>query len=371
MDLRTLDSVESIRAVAPAWDSLWQRSGVTMPTARAELVAQWLECFAPGKAAQSLVVEQDGEFLAALPLVGRRIRRLLTVGDVTWNEWSPSGELLLDPQCDVGAVLSCLLDGLVRLDWPLLWLDLAPIESPWWRDFLYVLARQQISVDVHPRYRIGQVELSGDFDAYLGSRSKNLRRNLRRDAKRIADLGGTSLEWRCQFNAELIEEELRRVFEVEDRSWKQFHGQTVLRMPGMFEFYCRQARQLAEWGMLRIATLELDGQPIAFEMGWTAKRVYHSFKVGFDAAYRDYGPGHLLRRAIVERLCQSQDTVTIDFQGPMTEALAAWSTRTYPIGRIVLTADGLGGRLALVGYRGMSRLIRRLRQSGRNDSPDS
>ncbi len=371
MDFRKLDSVESIRAAAPAWDSLWQRSGVTMPTARAELVAQWVEHFAPGRALQALVVVKDGEFLAALPLAGRRIRRLLTVGDVTWNEWSPSGELLLDPQCDVDAVLGCLLDGLTRLGWPLLWLDLAPIESPWWRSFLDVIGHRQLSADVHPRYRIGQVELSGDFDAYLSSRSKNLRRNLRRDAKRIADVGGTSLEWRCQFNAELIEEELRRVFEVEDRSWKQSHGQTVLRMPGMFEFYCRQARQLAEWGMLRIATLEVGGRPIAFEMGWTAKRVYHSFKVGFDAVYRDYGPGHLLRRAIVERLCQSRDADTIDFQGPMTEALAAWSTRTYPIGRIVLAADGFAGRLALAGYRSMSRLMRGVRKAGYNDSLDS
>lgn len=371
MDFRTLDSVESIRAVAPAWDSLWQRSGVTMPTARAELVAQWLEHFAPGAATQALVVEQDGEFLAALPITGRRVRRLITVGDVTWNEWSPSGELLLDPHCDAEAVLGRLLDGLTNLDWPLLWLDLAPIDAPWWRSFLNALARRQRSADVHPRYRIGQVELSGDFDAYFSSRSKNLRRNLRRDARRIEDAGGTTFDWRCEFDAEEIERELRRVFEVEDRSWKQSHGQTVLQMPGMFEFYCRQARQLAEWGMLRIATLEVRGQPIAFEMGWTAKRVYHSFKVGFDAAYRDYGPGHLLRRAIVERLYQSSDADTIDFQGPMTEALAAWSTRSYPIGRIVLAADGLAGRLALAGYRGMSRLMRRVRQSGRSDSPDS
>lgn len=371
MDLRKLDSVESIRAAAAAWDSLWQRSGVTLPTARAELVAQWLEHFAPSRAAQALVVEQNGEFLAALPLAGRRIRRLITVGDVTWNEWSPSGELLLDPHCEAEAVLGRLLDGLTHLDWPLLWFDLAPIDTPWWRSFLNALARRQISVDVHPRYRIGQVELSGDLDTYLSSRSKNLRRNLRRDARRIEEVGGMTLQWRCEFNAEEIERELRLVFEVEDRSWKQSHGQTVLRMPGMFEFYCRQARQLAEWGMLRIATLELGGQPFAFELGWTAKRAYHSFKVGFDAAYRDYGPGHLLRRAIVERLYQSRDADTIDFQGPMTEALAAWSTRTYPIGRVVLPADGLVGRIALAGYRGVSRLIRRVRQSGYNDSPDS
>lgn len=370
MDLRKLDSVESIRAVAAAWDSLWQRSGVTMPTARAELVAQWLEHFAPGRVAQALVVEHDGKFLAALPLAARRIRRLITVGDVTWNEWSPSGELLLDPHCEAEAVLGRLLDGLTRLDWPLLWLDFAPIDSLWWRSLLNALACRQISVDVHPRYRIGQVELSGDLDTYLSSRSKNLRRNLRRDARRIEEVGRMTLQWRCEFNAEEIERELRLIFEVEDRSWKQSRGQTVLRMPGMFEFYCRQARQLAEWGMLRIATMELGGQPFAFELGWTAKRVYHSFKVGFDAAYRDFGPGHLLRRAIVERLYQSRDADTIDFQGPMTEALAAWSTRTYPIGRVVLPADGLAGRIALAGYRGVSRLIRRVRRSVYNDPPD-
>ena len=41
--LRRIDSIGGLRDVAAAWDRLWQRSAVSMPTVRAELVAQWLE----------------------------------------------------------------------------------------------------------------------------------------------------------------------------------------------------------------------------------------------------------------------------------------------------------------------------------------
>ncbi len=44
------------------------------------------------------------------------------------------------------------------------------------------------------------------------------------------------------------------------------------------------------------------GEPIAFEFGWTAKGVYHCFKVGYDPATAQFSPGQLLRMLLVERL---------------------------------------------------------------------
>ena len=42
-----LTSVADLRAEAAAWDDLWQRSDVSLPLVRAELLAQWVEHFAP------------------------------------------------------------------------------------------------------------------------------------------------------------------------------------------------------------------------------------------------------------------------------------------------------------------------------------
>ena len=40
LKLRTLNSIAELREVAPAWDDLWQRSNVLLPTMKAELLAE-------------------------------------------------------------------------------------------------------------------------------------------------------------------------------------------------------------------------------------------------------------------------------------------------------------------------------------------
>jgi CelD/BcsL family acetyltransferase involved in cellulose biosynthesis len=131
----------------------------------------------------------------------------------------------------------------------------------------------------------------------------------------------------------------------------------------MFDFYRRQAEQLAAWGHLRVTLLEQCGRPIACELGWVAKGVYHSFKVAYDQAFREYGPGHLLRMLLTEEFCRRSDAKVIDFQGPMTKALASWSTKSYPIGRLVIAPKRLGSRLLLAGYRAAASVTRRLRRA--------
>ena len=89
-----LNSATEIRSVAAEWDDLWRRSEVTVPTARAELIAHWIEHSAPA-AVRALAVERDGRFVAALPLIGGRLKRYIPIGRLPYNNWSWAGDLLL------------------------------------------------------------------------------------------------------------------------------------------------------------------------------------------------------------------------------------------------------------------------------------
>jgi CelD/BcsL family acetyltransferase involved in cellulose biosynthesis len=395
--LEQIDSIAGFRAVAGPWDDLWQRSEVTLPTARAELVAQWLEVFAPRAKLRGLLVWEDGasapRLVAALPLVGRRAKGVLPVGDLASNYWSASGELLLDPAANADAVLDLVAGGLQESPWPLLWLDLVPVATSRWRTLARVLARRGLRVDAHVRYEIGQVEVGRDFAAFEARLSKNLRRSLRKDLRRLEHsvpekgtgtfcLKGprpTSGRYPASHQRRLspspsvamrlvrefapgeVRTRLAEVFELETRSWKNQPGQAVVKTPGMVDFYCRQAEQLAAWGCLRVALLEHGGRPIAGELGWVAKGVYHSFKVAYDAAFAEFGPGHLLRMFLIEEFCRGTDAEVIDFQGPLTEALASWATRRYPIGRLVIAPKRPGSRILLAGYQAAAAVVRRLR----------
>jgi len=369
--LRQIDSVEGLRRLAAPWDRLWERSEVTLPTARAELVAQWVEQFGAGRALRVLVVEAGGELVGALPLAGRRTHRVLPVGDVTWNYWSPNGELLVDPAADVPAVMDLLVAGLQETPWPLVWLDLAPLETSRWQSLLGALVRRGLAADVHLRYRIGQAEMDGDFETYFAQRSRAHRQGVRKSLRRMERAGPVVLAAHREFAPDDVDRLLGRALAIEDRSWKHAPGRTVLSTPGMFEFYRGQARQLAEWGSLRLALLEHRGEPVAFELGWTAKGVYHCFKVGYAPEAARYGPGHVLRMLLLRALAEEPGHRLVDFQGPLTEAVARWSTGSYAIGRLVVAPPRLAGRALLAGYRALAPAIRRLRAARGGSSPDS
>ena len=94
--LRCLRSLDELRSASLAWDDLWYRSGTSAPIARAELVAQWVETFSPKAEFRALVVESEGQLVAALPLVGQSKAKLLRVGMLPRNEWLRCGDLLWD-----------------------------------------------------------------------------------------------------------------------------------------------------------------------------------------------------------------------------------------------------------------------------------
>ena len=81
------NTIAELRAAAPTWDDLWQRSDCTSPLAQAGPIADWLAHFAPADRFRALVVADAGRWLAALPLVERRMAGVLRAGALPCNAW--------------------------------------------------------------------------------------------------------------------------------------------------------------------------------------------------------------------------------------------------------------------------------------------
>ena len=360
--LNQLESIERLRAAADAWDDLWRRSETTIPTVRAELVALWLETYAPTSPFCALVVEQDGRMVGALPLVEKKIGRMIRGGGLTANYWSPNGNLLLDPDTDVERAAALLADGMESLDWPLFWFDMVPNAMTGWKALLCELSHRGLSVDVHHRWDVGRIALDDDVEAYFAARSKNLRRSLRKDAHRLEEQGPLEFCFEEHFSYGLVEKRLDEIFTVEDRSWKGDAGSSVMQNSTALEFYRQQARRLAEWDLLRVARLRHAGRTIAFDLGWIGSGTYHSYKIGYDPEYGSFGPGHLLRERQIRELVAKGDIQAIDFQGPMTRALRSWATDSYPIARVVVAQRRLSSRALFASYHAAARAVRLARK---------
>ncbi len=332
-----LPTLESLVRHAQRWDDLWNRSDVTHPTARAALVAAWLEQFEQAPRFQALVVCEEGRFLAAIPLLHRRKARVLPCLDVPGNEWSSAGQLMLDPVADVASVCDHLVDALGRLSAGAFWFASIPLNAPWWQALVAAAHRAGWNVDQRVRYVVGRLTLTGNWMDQQKRLSRGFRKQLHRSQRRLSDLGS----WRLQLDRPTRESEalrlLARVLSVEHAGWKGVAGTSLLANAQAASYARQQARCLAMRGELVILTLELDQQPIAFEIGWLAKHTYHSYKVGYDPQFRSFGPGQLLTYLLTQRLQERHEAGAIDFLGPCDEATRRWRPAGYPVGRLLLT----------------------------------
>jgi hypothetical protein len=170
-----LNSAADIRSAATQWDNLWERSEVSVPVARAEFVAHWIERCAPERKVRALAVEQDGRFVAALPLIGGRLKRIMPVGKFPCSNWSWAGDLLLDPTSDLPAVLDVLLAGIKRLGWPLVWIEDAPFDAKHWRQFIAAAQSRGLRIHTKESFRVAVIDIDQDWPGYTSRLTRGLR----------------------------------------------------------------------------------------------------------------------------------------------------------------------------------------------------
>jgi CelD/BcsL family acetyltransferase involved in cellulose biosynthesis len=252
-------------------------------------------------------------------------------------------------------------DAINRLPWPLVWLDVVPGESSRWSSLVSKLADRHLAVDTHLRGHNAELVFTTCFEDYEAALSSQHRYNLRRNRKRLRALGEVRVRFLAEFQPDDVDEQLRRVFDIEHRSWKRQAGGSILATPGMSDFFLRQAHTLAEWGSLRLAMLECNGQPIAFELGYSAKGVYHSSKISYDQAYRKYGPGQLLRSELIRWLHSQPGQSRVDFHAEVGPSSASWSNGSYPISRVVVAPRRSASSAIFAAYRGLVSMLRHLR----------
>jgi len=367
---RVLTSTAALREDALRWNDLWLRSTSARPVDRAEPVAHWIDHFAPGAAVRAVVVEEQAasgdsappaRWLAAMPLVERRLPLGQSIGVDPYNHWASCGQLLLDPAADDGAV-DVLAGAVGTLGWPMLWLQRVPLESAAYRRLQAALARRDVRTSAYPVYSIGVVDLPADWHAYLATRSKHHRANLRQSLNRATSTGPVALRIVRDGSPEELSTAIRRGFEVERSSWKGREGTAVLDVPGLERFYAEQARVLATENALHLVFLEHDREAIAFEYGCVGKGCYFTPKVGYDDRFARISPGQLLRAELYEGFCSQSPPMRIDFAGEQTETTSKWTTSTYEVGNLLIATGRVRGRALLAAYAAARRLRELLRR---------
>lgn len=169
------------------------------------------------------------------------------------------------------------------------------------------------------------IELEGTLEEYEGALSRNRRRGLRRQRRKLEQEG--DLRFEVHDGSERLDSLLEDVFRLEASGWKGESGTAIASQPETRAFYTSIARWAAEQGWLRLVLLCLDDRPVACDYALEHEGTWYTLKAGYDEALRSFGPGAVLLWAELEH-CYEQGVRRIDLLGEQDEFKASWTDRT-------------------------------------------
>lgn len=287
MNRPVLDHVERLREIAPIeteWEALASRLGAS-PFSRAGWFACWLESFGP-EGLEVVAVRREGRLAAVLPVLSRR-GVIRSVANWHTPSFAPLAE---DAEAELSLFSSLFDAGPRRVDLSFL----PPASAARLGDESGGRRLVSRTVMMSP-----YVAIEGEWSEYWRGLSRNHRGNVSRRRRRLAERGTVSID--VFEGGEELSGLLEESFRIEASGWKGKRGTAVICSPQTRRFYEGIAAWAARLGLLRLATLRLDGRLIAFNLDLEAERRHYLLKLGHDAALNQLSPGTVLTAAMVER----------------------------------------------------------------------
>lgn len=322
------DDAGTLTRIEPAWRELICPADRSKAFMRPEWIRAWWAAFGRAGQLRLMTVWQGDRLVGVLPLMLHAVRRygigLRRLGAVA-NVHSPRFDLMVAP--GVEGVVDAVWNRIAGMEeqWDVFELPRLLSTSP----SIRTLSERARSDGF--RFGLWQAESSPfidtdtEWDAYLAARSKNLRKEVRRKLRQMAQIGRTTLEIVDEPAA--VPEALDAGFNIEADGWKGRNGSAMRSLADVRRFYRELAVRMADSGLLRMHFLKLDGEPVAFDLSIELERRLFSLKSGFRQALSARSPGLVLLGLMLEHY-MSSDLEEIDLLGGEDPFKRRWTQRS-------------------------------------------
>ncbi len=334
-------SPQRIAELEPEWRRL-HALGNTGFFLSFEWLGHWMRHFGRERKVEVFTVERSGRISLIAPLRFRlaghgpvRIAMAETIG----TRHLPYNDLLFEPD-HLEQTLGALVDHLLkRRRVQLLELCALPEESP----LTGILERrrgglQRAEKEENTLCRNRYALIDCDYEAYYEARPKNLRRDHRQGLRRLAEIGPVGT--RFVLGSEQDPDAIDAYFELYARSWQKRERWE--------EFFRGVIQLLSSLGKLRLLFLELDGRPIAAQLGLVDDRILFVLKNFYDESYKRYCPGTVLGFDMFSRVMTGESIREINYMKGDQPYKARWAPQmrlrydwTIPLGLRGSVAVGL------------------------------
>jgi CelD/BcsL family acetyltransferase involved in cellulose biosynthesis len=157
------------------------------------------------------------------------------------------------------------------------------------------------------------VPCNGDYEHVMARVSGHFRRNVRRQVKKLNELGG--IEYRFVSAPSELESAFNHFLTAEASSWKGEAGSAsaIVLDKSKVAFYRNLMDEFAARGSCMINLILRDGQCIASQFGVLAGDTLYLLKIGYAEEYRNMGPGNVLLSELVRRCTADGKIKNISF----------------------------------------------------------
>src|SRR5688572_1903774 len=268
----------------------------------------------PEDAWLALLAYDGARLMGVLPLV-RVAERTLGLDRSRWRVpgeyFRPDGDALLAEGLE-GGTLAALLAALAEAAPGALGVDLggiAPASTT--RRALDGAAGPRVPLE--PEADGAFIPVRGEFDAWYGTISENLRTNMRKAKNRLDREQPGALAFRFLAGAEATPAPLEEFARLEDAGWKGEEGGALARSSAKMALYRTLVSRWSARGVLEWHVASLAGRPVAMHMAVRLGRTLTLMRICYDETISKHMPGNLLIRAMVEREHATHASDLVDF----------------------------------------------------------
>jgi CelD/BcsL family acetyltransferase involved in cellulose biosynthesis len=299
---------DDVAALAAEWEALARSAGAP-PFAYPGWFAAWYDAFGSGRP-QMLAAREEGELVAVVPLERRG-----GVLSAAANWHTPLYAAPVRPHA-LDEVARALLEVHVRR------LDLTLLDP---HDPLAAALRSPRCAE-RVVERQPWVDTRGSWDDFDAALPRKMRKELRRQGRRLGEQGEVRFEFRQGGDA--LDALLNEGFRVEGSGWKAERGTAIASDPAVERFYRNVAHWADQRGWLTLAFLRVDDTAVAFDMHLEPGRATYVLKGGFDPDWARFSPGSTLTYASLQRAFEDGDIQSYEFVGTDDAYKLSWTEDT-------------------------------------------
>lgn len=281
MKVEVIDSIEALTARRSAWEALYQADTEASIFLGPDWLLNWLTHFATNKTLRFLWLTDNSTPVALFPFIVHRARwRRLPVRQLGYclNTHSVRGGYLVRASYADAAIRAAFQHLDHYRDWDVCVAEASPIAQP---TLANGVARQR-STPRAPPWEHSFLRIDTDWDTFYKSRSRDLRRTLRRSEQDLGKIG--AVEFRMFSDGDDVDRAITEMCTIDSASWKAQRGETIAAQATVLNYYTGIVRSFAATGKLLVGSLRVGGQAQAMVLALYDKGVLYTLKTSFVMA---------------------------------------------------------------------------------------